>query len=83
MALQDQSERDLLWIRQEFLAERGRFEKVIVHGHTPMEVPQLTPTRLGVDTGAYATGVLTAVRLDGEDQQVMQAKAKRPVHAVA
>jgi serine/threonine protein phosphatase 1 len=79
--LAQQAERDLLWIRQEFLAERGRFEKVIVHGHTPMEAPQLTPFRLGVDTGAYATGVLTAVRLEGEDQRVMQAKAKRPLHA--
>jgi serine/threonine protein phosphatase 1 len=79
--LADQAERDLLWIRQEFLAERGRFEKVIVHGHTPMEAPQLTPTRLGVDTGAYATGVLTAVRLEGESQRVMQARARRPVYA--
>lgn len=79
--LAEQAERDLLWIRQEFLTERGRFEKVIVHGHTPMETPQLTPSRLGVDTGAYATGVLTAVRLEGETQQVMQARAKRPVHA--
>lgn len=77
--LDRQEERDLLWIRQEFLAERGRFEKVIVHGHTPMEAPQLTPFRLGVDTGAYATGVLTAVRLEGETQRVMQAKARRPV----
>jgi serine/threonine protein phosphatase 1 len=83
VALEDQAERDLLWIRQEFLAERGRFEKVIVHGHTPTEEPQLTATRLGVDTGAYATGVLTAVRLEGETQQVLQAKAKRPIHAVA
>lgn len=81
--LDQQSERDLLWIRQEFLQERTRFEKVIVHGHTPLEAPQLLPTRLGVDTGAYATGVLTAVRLHGEEQGVMQAKAKRPVHAVA
>jgi serine/threonine protein phosphatase 1 len=77
--LAQQAERDLLWIRQEFLAERGRFEKIIVHGHTPMETPQLTPVRLGVDTGAYATGVLTAVRLEGETQRVMQAKAKRPM----
>lgn len=76
--LAEQAERDLLWIRQEFLADRGRFEKVIVHGHTPMEQPQLTPARLGVDTGAYATGVLTAVRLDGEDQRIMQARARRP-----
>lgn len=81
--LSQQAERDLLWIRQEFLEERGAFEKVIVHGHTPLEEPQLTPTRLGVDTGAYATGVLTAVRLMGEDQRILQARAKRPLHAVA
>lgn len=76
--LQAQSERDLLWIRYEFLNDKGPFGKVIVHGHTPMEEPQLTPHRLGVDTGAYATGVLTAIRLYGEDQRVMQVKAQRP-----
>jgi serine/threonine protein phosphatase 1 len=75
--LDGQAERDLLWIRQEFLEEKSPFEKVIVHGHTPLEEPQLTPVRLGVDTGAYATGVLTAVRLEREDQRVMQARARR------
>jgi serine/threonine protein phosphatase 1 len=79
--LEAQSERDLLWIRQEFLEDRRRFEKVIVHGHTPLEEPQLTPVRLGLDTGAYATGVLTAIRLLGEDQRVIQAKARRGVQA--
>ncbi len=72
-----QAERDLLWIRQEFLQEKGPFGKVIVHGHTPMEEAQLLPHRLGVDTGCYATGVLTAVRLDGEDQRLIQVKAER------
>jgi serine/threonine protein phosphatase 1 len=50
---------------------------VIVHGHTPSEEPQLTRYRLGVDTGAYATGVLTAIRLQDEDQRVIQARARR------
>lgn len=76
--LDQQAERDLLWIRQEFLQDKGPHGKVIVHGHTPTEEPQLMPHRLGVDTGAYATGVLTAVRLHGEDQRLMQARAKRP-----
>jgi serine/threonine protein phosphatase 1 len=80
--LDGQTERDLLWIRQEFLEERNAFEKVIVHGHTPLEEPQLTPFRLGIDTGAYATGVLTAVRLEGEDQRVMQARVRRGARAV-
>ena len=77
VALEDQAERDLLWIRYEFLQDRGPFGKVIVHGHTPAEEPQLLKHRLGLDTGAYATGVLTAARLYGEDQRLMQARAQR------
>lgn len=77
VALEAQSERDLLWIRHEFLNDRGPFGKVIVHGHTPSEEPQVLKHRLGVDTGAYATGVLTAVRLYGEEQRLMQAKVQR------
>lgn len=75
--LAQQAERDLLWIRGEFLQASGPFGKVIVHGHTPMEEPQMTPHRLGLDTGAYATGVLTAARLDDGGQKIIQAKANR------
>ncbi|MDO8409376.1 MAG: metallophosphoesterase family protein [Phenylobacterium sp.] len=75
--LAHQEERDLLWIRGEFLQATGPFGKVIVHGHTPMEEPQVTPHRLGLDTGAYATGVLTAVRLDDEGQRFIQARVNR------
>ena len=77
VALEDQAERDLLWIRHEFLQDRGPFGKVIVHGHTPAEEPQMLKHRLGVDTGAYATGVLTAVRLFGQEQRLIQARAQR------
>src|SRR5581483_9520913 len=61
VALNEQDEHDLLWIRDEFLNETRPSEKVIVHGHTPAEAPYLDHRRIGVDTGAYATGVLTAV----------------------
>jgi serine/threonine protein phosphatase 1 len=81
VSLDQQAERDLLWIRHEFLQASGPFGAVIVHGHTPAEEPQLTRHRLGVDTGAYATGVLTAVRLLDEDQRLMQAKVARPMAA--
>ncbi len=77
--LAEQAERDLLWIRHEFINDRGPFEKVIVHGHTPNEEAQLTRHRLGIDTGAYATGVLSAVRLYGTDQRLIQSKAQRRV----
>ncbi len=72
-----QAEKDLLWIRGEFLQAPGPFGKVIVHGHTPMEAPQVTRHRLGLDTGAYATGVLTAARLDETGQKIIQARANR------
>lgn len=69
-----QTEHDLLWIRQPFLQAEGPHEKVVVHGHTWIdERPQMLGHRLGLDTGAYMTGVLTAVRLDGRDRQVLQA----------
>ncbi len=73
--IQDQDEHDLMWIRDIFLNERRPFEKVVVHGHTPAEEPFLGLCRIGIDTGAYATGVLTAVRLSGEERAILQSKA--------
>jgi len=73
-----QSENDLLWLREGFLDVEEPFEKVIVHGHTWLdERPQLMANRLGLDTGAYATGVLSAVRLDGEDMGLLQTGRQR------
>ena len=72
--LDAQSERDLLWIREEFLEVTDGFEKVIVHGHTPVVEPFLGADRISVDTGAYATGVLSAVRLMGTGRRIIQAR---------
>lgn len=73
--LADQVEADLLWIRRGFLDAKGPFEKVIVHGHTPRETPEFNGFQMGLDTGAYKTGVLTAARLEGSDYVYLQAKA--------
>jgi serine/threonine protein phosphatase 1 len=68
VALDEQQEHDLLWIRDEFLSSEEHFGKVVVHGHTWIgPSPQVRPNRIGVDTGAYETGVLTAVRLHGHE----------------
>jgi serine/threonine protein phosphatase 1 len=65
--LRRQRARDLMWIRREFLDAGQPFEKVIVHGHTwTGERPAVTPTRIGLDTGAYETGVLSAMRFEDE-----------------
>lgn len=67
IALKDQVADDLLWIRDAFLEHHGPLEKVIVHGHTPSEEPEIEVFRIGVDTGAYITGRLTCAVLEGND----------------
>ena len=62
---------DLLWIREEFLSSRGPFERIVVHGHTPVLEPELLPHRINIDTGAYATGRLTCVLLEGSQVRVL------------
>lgn len=72
--LERQSEQDLLWIRDEFLTSNNSFGKVVVHGHTPVETPVKTQNRISVDTGAYATGVLTCTVLEGTTCRFLQAR---------
>lgn len=62
VAIDRQVPEDLLWIRDEFLGSEANFGKVVVHGHSPSETPILRTNRIGIDTGAYATGTLTAVK---------------------
>jgi serine/threonine protein phosphatase 1 len=59
-----QSEADLLWIRDEFLGKKVAYSKIIIHGHTPVEQPDIHPHRINIDTGAYATGNLTCLVLE-------------------
>lgn len=74
VALTAQKDSDLLWIRDEFLAmnaleipqlaDLGLAAPLrIVHGHTPSGSPVETPVRIGIDTGAFASEILTAVRI--------------------
>ena len=66
VALANQDEDDLLWIRDDFLLHKGAFPMTVVHGHSWTSArPDVQPNRIGIDTGAYQTGVLTAIRIDG------------------
>ena len=67
ICLTEQSEDDLLWIREDFLLCEDDFGKVIVHGHTPVLEPEVRPNRINIDTGAYATGRLTCLVLEGDE----------------
>jgi serine/threonine protein phosphatase 1 len=71
IALTKQSLEDLLWIRDEFLLHKGGFDKIIVHGHTPVLEPEIRPDRINIDTGAYATGRLTCLVLEGDQMRFM------------
>jgi serine/threonine protein phosphatase 1 len=66
VALDQQAEADLMWIRDEFLRHLGGFEAAVVHGHTPTQEPEDLPNRICIDTLAFASGRLTAVGLEGE-----------------
>lgn len=74
ISLERQLPEDLLWIRDEFLNSDARLGKVIVHGHSPMDQPIVKPNRIGVDTGAYATGTLTAVKLIAEHRSFLSCR---------
>lgn len=69
--LDQQKPEDLRWIRGEFLEDKRRHEHMVVHGHTIAEQPQIRPNRIGIDTGAYRTGVLTALALEGSERWLL------------
>jgi serine/threonine protein phosphatase 1 len=72
--LDRQNEADQLWIRDLFLTAGDVFDgRVIVHGHTPAREPEKLSFRIGIDTGAYMTGRLTAAKLYGTDVRFLHA----------
>ncbi len=71
VALDRQSEIDFMWIRGEFLRSRADHGKVVVHGHTPAAAPQTRANRIGIDTAAFASDVLTCLVLEGTEQRFL------------
>lgn len=77
--LKKQTHDDLLWIREEFLEHPRPATSVIVHGHTWLDdQPVMLPHRIGIDTGAYETGVLTGLRIVDDAIEVIQAVRHQP-----
>ncbi|MDG6078014.1 serine/threonine protein phosphatase [Erythrobacter litoralis] len=75
-SLEDQKRADMLWIRERFLRHEEPFSHVVVHGHTIFQDIETTPHRIGIDTGAFRTGRLTALVLEGEGRRRIQAVAQ-------
>ena len=70
--LHEQSDTDLMWIRGEFLESEEDHGRVVVHGHSITEQVEMRPNRIGIDTGAYCSGVLTCLVLEGQERRLMQ-----------
>ncbi|MFN2258895.1 MAG: metallophosphoesterase [Parasphingopyxis sp.] len=68
----EQSPQDLLWIREEFLRSRADHGATVVHGHSIRETIDERPNRIGIDTGAFMSGTLTAVGLEGRERWFLQ-----------
>lgn len=69
--LKDQKKADLMWIRGEFLFSEADFGKIVVHGHSVTPKPEIRANRIGIDTGACHTGVLTCLVLDGAERRFL------------
>lgn len=74
--LEQQRTSDLRWIRSPFLEHSGSHGAVVVHGHTIFKRPDIRHNRIGIDTGAYETGVLTALGLEGQNRWLIEARAE-------
>ena len=71
--LEGQSQQDLRWIREPFLNHDGDHGVVVVHGHTIVPKVFESHNRIAIDTGAYRSGLLTALVIDGEERRYLTA----------
>jgi serine/threonine protein phosphatase 1 len=71
--LEAQTPNDLRWIREPFLSDNSDHGYFVVHGHTISEDVVERVNRMGIDTGAYSTGRLTALALEGEQRWILEA----------
>jgi len=72
--LEQQSERDLVWIRDEFLTYSDLHPKIVVHGHTPGPEAEIRPNRVNLDTLAWSSGCLTALAIEGAKKRILEVR---------
>ncbi len=72
VALVEQTLEDQLWIREEFLYSNQNHGFIVVHGHSISQEVERRPNRIGIDTGAFATGVLSCLVLEADQQRLLQ-----------
>lgn len=73
--LDRQSPQDMRWIREEFLDDESDHGVVVVHGHSISRAPVVRGNRIGIDTGAYRSGRLTALGLERDESWFLTTRA--------
>ncbi|MDP2024871.1 metallophosphoesterase family protein [Sulfuriferula sp.] len=76
VALDRQSPEDLMWIRRPFIESTAAFDRVVIHGHTPTREVHVDGRRIGIDTKAYESGILTGLRLQGRERTLVSARLR-------
>jgi serine/threonine protein phosphatase 1 len=79
--LDQQQQSDLRWIREPFLLDESDHGLIVVHGHTISRQVDERSNRIGIDTGAYRTGVLTALGIEGSDRWLLDTRPFAPAAA--
>lgn len=69
--LDEQTPHDMIWIREPFLLDDSDHGVVVIHGHTPVDAPEVIPNRIGIDTGAVYGGALTCIVLEGNGHRFL------------
>ena len=82
VAIEEQRRADMRWIRSSFLDSNWEFGKLVVHGHSISDDIIVRPNRIGIDTGAFASGRLTALGLEGVERWFLTAEAASSVAAL-
>ena len=77
--LDRQNSKDLRWIREGFLDNRSDHGVMVVHGHTIVEKAEQHSNRIALDTGAYRSGVLTALGLEGRERWFLEARTETAI----
>ena len=80
-SIRRQNPRDFVWIRERFTESDSQHEKIVVHGHTMAPEPVVRTNRIGIDTGAYQTGRLTALALEGIERWFLDTAPSVPTTA--
>jgi len=70
--LEKQTLSDLRWIREDFLSDKRDHGVMVVHGHSIQSEVDEWPNRIGIDTGAYKSGVLTAIAIEGSERRYLK-----------